>query len=355
MKTKERNRILIISLTDEIGGAENLLRLIASHCVSCNYILDVVIFKKTGSNFWTGYGFKTQNLGVFIFKNIFRKREYMYSFSSQVYLNSLVGILNKLRILKINFTFARESTRVFSRFKGFKLIIYKFFYFLGYIYLNVIICQNDQMKVELLNNIYCKNTRKIVVIKNPIDVHKLNILSEEPCDLEDVQNSFLSVGRLIPEKGFDSLIRAYALNAQYLPKLYIVGKGSERDSLQMLINLLDLQDKIILLGHKNNPYPYMKFAKGCIVSSKIEGYPNVLNEMIYLNENVLSSFCVPEVRNLDFLVKSDIFKISEFSNAMLILNENAKNIIVEDTRSSYIDSLKPEFFFDRIFSVDKVF
>ena len=123
------------------------------------------------------------------------------------------------------------------------------------------------------------------------------------------------------------------MNAPKLPKLYIVGKGYERESIQMLINNLGMQKQIILLGFKNNPYTYMSKAKGCIVSSRIEGYPNVLNEMIYLNDNVLSSFCVPEVYHLDFIIKSDIFNIDEFSKAILVLKDKTNNQIIEKKRN----------------------
>ena len=170
MKIKSKNRVLVLSVTDETGGAENLLRMIASHCKINNYIVDVVVVKKTDSNFWSSFGFETQSLCVFLLKNLFGNNKYEYSFSSQVYLNSLVGILNKLGILNINFIFSRESTRVFSRFKGLKLFIYKCFYNVGYKYLNAIICQNDQMQVELSNNLNFKYSRKTVVIKNPIDI-----------------------------------------------------------------------------------------------------------------------------------------------------------------------------------------
>jgi glycogen synthase len=61
---------------------------------------------------------------------------------------------------------------------------------------------------------------------------------------------FLSVGRLEPNKGFDLLLRAFAI-ARNLPpewKAYFVGTGSEQESLQTLAQKLDLADRVNFIG-----------------------------------------------------------------------------------------------------------
>lgn len=61
----------------------------------------------------------------------------------------------------------------------------------------------------------------------------------------------ITTGRLAPEKHFDMLIHAVA-NIPSLPlKLSIIGNGPERNKLEQLINQLQIQDKVQLLGHKS--------------------------------------------------------------------------------------------------------
>ena len=69
----------------------------------------------------------------------------------------------------------------------------------------------------------------------------------------------------------------------------------------------------------------------------------------------MSSFCVPEVYHLDFIIKSDIFNIDEFSKAILVLKDKTNNQIIENERLNYINAIKPGFFFDNLFSLEKRF
>lgn len=61
----------------------------------------------------------------------------------------------------------------------------------------------------------------------------------------------ITTGRLIPEKHFDMLIQAVANLTSLSLRLSIIGNGSEKDKLQKLINKLDIEDKVQLLGHKS--------------------------------------------------------------------------------------------------------
>ena len=108
----------------------------------------------------------------------------------------------------------------------------------------------------------------------------------------------VSAGRLIPEKGYDVLIRAFhALNRQDLV-LVALGQGSENDRLHQLIKSLELEGRVHLPGHQSNPMPYLKHARLCVVSSNMEGFPNVLLQMMALNGNVVSTECADGIANI---------------------------------------------------------
>ncbi|AVQ18144.1 MULTISPECIES: glycosyltransferase [Fusobacterium] len=144
---------------------------------------------------------------------------------------------------------------------------------------NKIITQSKDMTQDLLQNInICKN--KIVEINNPIDLEKIESLSNEKIEIElkkDNKN-LLCVGRLAKQKGFDVIINIISLLKNKNIKLYILGEGEERKNLEKLIQEKQLEKQVFLLGRKKNPYIYMKKADLFILSSRYEGFPNALIE-----------------------------------------------------------------------------
>ncbi|MGA8112967.1 MAG: glycosyltransferase [Actinocatenispora sp.] len=103
--------------------------------------------------------------------------------------------------------------------------------------------------------------------------------------------TFLTVGRLSPEKNHDRLIRAFQLVHQENPKtrLIIISNGPLRDDLDRLIAELGLQDAIIMAGQQNNPYAIMKRADCFVMSSDYEGQPMVILEARVLGLPVVST------------------------------------------------------------------
>lgn len=103
----------------------------------------------------------------------------------------------------------------------------------------------------------------------------------------------VSVGRLIPSKRLDLLLRAYAPLAARdgAPALVIVGDGPEKDCLLELARQLGLADKLVLAGHAASPYPYLRRAEMFVMTSEFEGYPNALIEAMAAGLPVISFDC----------------------------------------------------------------
>ena len=70
-----------------------------------------------------------------------------------------------------------------------------------------------------------------------------------------------------------------------------MGEGEERATLQGLINELELNDDVTLLGFKPNPIAYMKKATVFVLSSNWEGFGNVLVEAMACGTPVISTDC----------------------------------------------------------------
>jgi glycosyltransferase involved in cell wall biosynthesis len=79
-----------------------------------------------------------------------------------------------------------------------------------------------------------------------------------------------------------------------LPENYhltLVGSGAEEEHLKDLVEERKLSDRVTFVGHKTNPYPYMKEADLFILTSEHEGFPNVLLEANALGLPVVAFAC----------------------------------------------------------------
>ena len=84
----------------------------------------------------------------------------------------------------------------------------------------------------------------------------------------------------------------YEINKEYPEfNLIILGEGEEKQKLKQLIKKLNLQEKISLVGYKENIYEYLAKAKIFVLSSHWEDPGFVLIEAGYSNKIVLSSNC----------------------------------------------------------------
>jgi glycosyltransferase involved in cell wall biosynthesis len=131
------------------------------------------------------------------------------------------------------------------------------------------------------------NENKLKVIGNPIDKEFLDACAENIDDsfVKKLKPFILTVGRLTPAKDFTSLIKAYSLLSVIddFPKLVIVGDGPEREPIMSLIQHFSLENKVLIVGDQPCPSIWYSNAKGFILSSLWEGYPNALLEAIYFN------------------------------------------------------------------------
>ena len=90
--------------------------------------------------------------------------------------------------------------------------------------------------------------------------------------------AFLTVGELIPRKGHELLIRAFAKSNISGVQLLICGSGREKEHLTALIKELGISDKAHLLGFRNDIYELLKCADAFVFPSKQEGLPVALME-----------------------------------------------------------------------------
>jgi glycosyltransferase involved in cell wall biosynthesis len=99
----------------------------------------------------------------------------------------------------------------------------------------------------------------------------------------------VTVARLSFEKGVDIAIQVHSqLEKEGISfKWYVIGDGKERSALEALILANGLQGKFILLGHKDNPYPYIENADVFALFSREEGFGLVVTEAKILQRPII--------------------------------------------------------------------
>ena len=110
----------------------------------------------------------------------------------------------------------------------------------------------------------------------------------------------LAVGRLSKVKGYDRLLEAFSLIASRRPgwELIIVGEGPERHVLQAQIERSGLAGQVVLAGEAGNLADWYRHAQLFVLTSRHEGFPNVLLEAMSHGLACVSFDCEAGPRNI---------------------------------------------------------
>ena len=143
---------------------------------------------------------------------------------------------------------------------------------------------------------------KIVRIYNPLDTEEIILKSQETREKNkenhhsqlstlNSQPTFVSVGTVFPQKGFDRLLRVHKrlLNEGFNHKILILGDGYDFENIKKLQEELGVKETSTLFGFTDNPYPLIKNADFYILSSRYEGFPTVLFEAITLKKKIIAT------------------------------------------------------------------
>ena len=138
--------------------------------------------------------------------------------------------------------------------------------------------QDSFMNVFHLNNkgivLYNTNQSELILNKASIDVNNTIFKPDEM--------KICAMGSLIAVKGFDRLIRVHkrlrdnGINVH----TYILGEGTDRETLEKQIEQSNLRDSVSLLGYQENPYKYLKRCDVFVCSSYSEGFSTAATEAL---------------------------------------------------------------------------
>lgn len=170
------------------------------------------------------------------------------------------------------------------------------------------------------------------VIYNPFPIKKIQKLAA--AHAVDYQNYFLHIGRFNHQKRHDKLLKTYADSGLTNP-LLLMGEGSieQTNDIKQIIHQFGLEDKIIITGFKQNPYPYIRHANALLLTSDYEGLSNVLVEALICGTPVVSYDCPSGPKEIlagkldEYLIPFN--DLAAFSEKMRAIAANPRRIPTE--------------------------
>lgn len=178
---------------------------------------------------------------------------------------------------------------------------------------------------ESVSNAFSKYTgiNDIRVVYNTLDVSRIIEYSRQPTaiDFDDNYINIVSTGRLAKEKGYSRLINVCKKlkGDGYRFRLYLVGTGSELNTVNSLIKKLDLENDVYLLGFQENPYSYVNACDIFVCSSFTEGLSTATIEALILGKAIVST---------------------DVSGAREILRDSEYGLVVENSEDGIYKGLK---------------
>lgn len=143
------------------------------------------------------------------------------------------------------------------------------------------------------DDMYPEYKEKSNIFYNVINLENILKKSTEFYPKEIKKNVFniITVGRLTEQKGYDISIKAAKRlrDEEIHFKWFAIGEGKDRRKLEKLIQKCNLNDKFILLGRRDNPYPYIKACDLFVLPSRHEGYSVALVEARTLGKCIITS------------------------------------------------------------------
>lgn len=192
-----------------------------------------------------------------------------------------------------------------------------------------IIAVSDAGKKSIIN-VNRDYEKKIEVIKDIVNPELIETMSKESItELNIKELKIITVARLVEGyKGYDLAIKAAKLlnDEGYKFKWYAIGEGPDRDKIKKLILENKIDDKFILLGSRDNPYPYMRACDIYVQPSRAEGFGLTVIEAKILKKPIVCT---------NFSTSKELIKHGVDG---LIVDINEKSIL--NGIKSYINNIK---------------
>lgn len=136
--------------------------------------------------------------------------------------------------------------------------------------------------------------RHCSVIYNPLDLDAIrsSLTNKVEWPLLGRKNILVTSGRFVESKDHATLLKAFAIvRKQYDASLVMIGTGPEEHRLKKLADKLGISEAVHWLGWQQNPYVFLSKCDMFVLTSRFEGFGNVILEAIACGLPVISTDC----------------------------------------------------------------
>ena len=183
------------------------------------------------------------------------------------FLNVLTGGKNCKTILSVRNVLSEEYTGIYKIILICSKILYR--------KADYVVALSEFSRIDLIHNIGVPG-KKVITIYNGYD------LTQYKYRQHNGRTSFITMGRLVPQKGQWHLIRAFSEVVKVHPeaRLIILGQGQLENTLKELIEAYNLDKNVEMVGFVNNSEDYLAEADCFVFPSVYEGFGNALIEAL---------------------------------------------------------------------------
>ena len=285
-------RIVIVQAGLGAGGAEKIVNMLAHHRHELGDKVDVIAVNATNSASFFPYKDAIAihalggNSGAGIggnFVRLRRLRRRLQALQPQL----VISLLTKINVMVGIATIGLETSIIMSERNNFTVqTMHPAWRFLVRVFVGraaTLVMQTELARVSLPDRL----KKRAVVIPNPVTPAPFN------GRISGEQAKFVAVGRLERQKGFDLLLEAFARAAEQLPSasLAIFGEGPERPALKRLADRLGISARLVMPGTTRTPQEWLEAGNIFVLSSRFEGFPNVLLEALLTGMATVSFDC----------------------------------------------------------------
>ena len=197
---------------------------------------------------------------------------------------------------------------------------------ISYKRLDLLIHNSNDTKINIRKENIRPKDEMIVhnpVLQNDFRSKKLNKVSHAFFSKE--YYTFLMVGRLVPQKSYFQALDLFAASLKKNPdyRLIILGTGPLLYKLLEYTKMLKIHDKVDFCGFKTNILEYMNSSKALLLTSKWEGFGNVIVESLSLGTPVLSMNCLGGPKEI--ITQSVLGNLANTDEEFLALLNNRDN------------------------------
>ncbi len=289
-----KKKITFVLPSLKAGGAERVISFLAKNLNPKIFDVKIVVIGFEKDSVYnldyldvTFLNKKRLLFGVYpLFKFIKNKKPDLI-FGSIRHVNILLGFFN---LIFRNKHFVVREASVMSqmlKFSNSKRQIPDFLLKFLYNHLDSIVCQSNDIKKDLINQLGIKES-KLTTINNPIT----QIKPFSTRKIEDLDKlKFITIGRLSEEKGHERILKGLAKLKNYSYSYTIIGRGPLDLKIKDLALKLGIIDKIKFIEHTSKVLDFLSNSDFFIQGSYVEGFPNAVLESCSVGTPVIAFDC----------------------------------------------------------------